>query len=202
MALSNKKHLISEQEYLSGELVSEVKHEYINGHVYAMAGAGVNHNRITMNLVRQFGNHLANTPCEPFSSDMKLKVKNDFFYPDFMVVCENPNEYYTESAIIIVEVLSKSTRKTDQTLKRLAYQSLPSLKEYVLIEPDFVDVEVCRRENHWQSEHSFLGDEVYFATIDLHLSVEAIYARVNNEDMQEWTEKKIENGEVGKLNAI
>lgn len=198
MALSNKKRTISEQEYLNGELVSEIKHEYINGQVYAMAGAEINHNRITMNLVRQFGNHLENTPCEPFSSDMKLKVANNFFYPDLMVVCDeqNQNEYYTESPIILVEVLSKSTRKTDQTLKRLAYQNLPSLREYVLIEPDFVDVEVCRREKYWQSEHYFLDDEVYFAAIDLYLSVEAIYARVNNEDMREWAEKGIENGET------
>lgn len=192
MALSNQTQRITEPEYLRGELVSEVKHEYLNGHVYAMTGASINHNRIIMNLVRQLGNHLENTPCEPFSSDLKLKVENNFFYPDVMVVCEaqSDHEYYTESPILIVEVLSKSTRQTDQTLKRLAYQSLSCSKEYVLIEQDFVDVEVCRRENHWQSEHYFLGDTVYFAAIDLHLSVETIYARVNNEEMRAWSEPK------------
>ena len=88
--------------------------------------------------------------------------------------------------MIIVKVLSKSTRRTDQTLKRQAYQRLPSLQEYVLIEQDFVDVEICRRTNHWQSEHYYLGDEAYFSSIDLYLPVEAIYARVANPDMQEF----------------
>lgn len=110
---------------------------------------------------------------------MKVKAGNDFFYPDVIVVChhQNHDSYYTESPITLVEVLSKSTRRIDQTLKRQAYQRLLSLQEYVLIEQDFVDVEICRRANHWQSEHYYLGDEVYFSSIDLYLLVEAIYAR-------------------------
>ena len=188
MALKPQLNFISEQDYLAGELISKVKHEYINGDVYAMAGASANHNRITVNVVRKLGNHLENTSCEPFSTDMKVKAGNDFFYPDVIVAChhQNHDSYYTESPIIIVEVLSKSTRRTDQTLKRQAYQRLPSLQEYVLIEQDFVDVEICRRTNHWQSEHYYLGDEVYFSSIDLSLPVEAIYARVANPDMQEF----------------
>jgi len=117
-----------------------------------------------------------------------------FFYPDVIVVCDDQTEddYYTESPKIIVEVLSKSTRRTDQTLKRSAYQKLPSLEEYVLIEQDFVDVEICRRSNGWRSEHYYLGDEVYFAAIDLRLPVEAIYARVVNDDMQEFLARRNE----------
>ena len=194
MASNPQLNFISEQDYLAGELISTVKHEYINGDVYAMVGASANHNRITVNLVRTLGNHLENTPCEPFSADMKVKVGNDFFYPDVIVVCHHHNHdiYYTESPIIIVEVLSKSTRRTDQTLKRQAYQSLPGLREYVLIEPDFVDVEICRKANHWQSEHFYLGDTVYFAAIDLYLPVETIYARVANPDMQDFLASRAE----------
>jgi Uma2 family endonuclease len=105
-----------------------------------------------------------------------------------MVVCEDKtsHEYYTESPVIIVEILSKSTRRTDRALKRLAYQRLPSLQEYVLIEQDFVEVEICRRAKHWQSEFYFLGDEACFASIDLTLAVVEIYARVANEDMAEF----------------
>jgi Uma2 family endonuclease len=188
MALQHHQRGISEQEYLEGELASDIKHEYIGGLVYAMAGVSKNHDRITGNISRHLGNHLENLPCDVFSSDMKVKALGDFFYPDVMVVCneQSNQEYFSESPLIIVEVLSKSTRKTDQTTKRLAYQNLPSLKEYVLIEQDFVDVEVCRRDNHWRSEHYFLGDEAYFASIDLRLPVEAIYARVANDDMREF----------------
>lgn len=187
-ALQKKRSFISQKDYLAGELISEVKHEYIGGDVYAMAGASKNHERITGNIFSKLHAHLENTPYEPFLSDMKAKVAGDFFYPDVMVVCEDKTEhdYYTESPVLIIEVLSKATRKIDQTLKRKAYQSLPSLNEYVLIAQDFVDVEVCRRSRHWQSEHYFLGDEVYFATVDLSVPVETIYARVVNEDMQEF----------------
>jgi Uma2 family endonuclease len=188
MALKHQNHPISKQDYLAGELLSDIKHEYIDGRVFAMAGVSKNHDRITINIARQFGNHLENTPCDVFSSDVKVKAAGNFFYPDVMVVCDDQteHEYYSESPVIIVEVLSKTTRRTDQTVKRLAYQNLPSLREYVLIEQDFVDVEVCRRDNHWQSEHYFLGDEVHFAAIDLRFPVEAIYARVVNEDMREY----------------
>ncbi|MFM8332870.1 MAG: Uma2 family endonuclease, partial [Candidatus Methylumidiphilus sp.] len=160
MAAHAPKIYISESEYLAGERVSEVKHELIGGVAYAMAGAKKNHERIISALVRLFGNQLLDTPCDVYASDLKVKVAEDFFYPDIMVVCDDKteHEYYTESPLLIVEVLSKSTRKTDETLKRLAYQSLPSLQEYVLIEQDFVDVEICRRSRQWQSEHYFLGD--------------------------------------------
>ncbi|NOQ36230.1 MAG: Uma2 family endonuclease, partial [Methylococcaceae bacterium] len=159
---------LTEQEYLEGELISDIKHELIEGYAYAMAGASANHNRISAVLTREFGNHLKDTTCEPFASDMKVKVWQDFFYPDVMVVCDkNDNEDHTDSPLLIVEVLSKSTRKKDQSLKKRAYQSLASLQEYVLIEQDFIEVEICHRENHWQSEHYFLGDEVHFKSIDL-----------------------------------
>ncbi|MBS3951991.1 MAG: Uma2 family endonuclease [Methylomicrobium sp.] len=185
-------HPLSEQDYLEGEKLSEIKHEYIDGDVYAMAGASKNHERITMNLTREFGNHLKNKPCEPFASDVKIKAGSRFFYPDVMVVCDDatPNEYYTESPVIIVEVVSKSTRRIDETIKRTTYPTIPSLKEFVLIEQDFVDVEVCRKSQGWISNHFFMGDEVPFESLGLTLAVEEIYARVDNEDVRTFLEER------------
>ncbi len=179
---------ISTEEYLQGELTSDVKHELIDGQAYAMAGASASHERISMTIARKFGNHLENLPCEPFGSDMKVKAGLNFFYPDLSVDCEfdESQPYFTETPIIIVEVLSKSTRKTDQTIKRRAYLNLPSLQEYVLIEQGFVDIEVIRRSEGWQSEHYYLGDDVTFESIELTLRVEEIYHRVQNEDMMEF----------------
>jgi Uma2 family endonuclease len=181
-------HYLSEDEYLAGELLSEIKHEYIDGVAYPMAGASANHGRIIANLVAKLQPHLANTPCEPFASDLKVKVGRNYFYPDVLVDCHNEDgdAYYTESPVIIVEVISKSTRRTDRALKRLAYQGIASLQEYVLIEQDIVEIEICRRDNHWQSEVYFLGDNIHFAAIHLTIPVEEIYARVANADMAEF----------------
>jgi Uma2 family endonuclease len=192
MAINPKLVLSSEEDYLQGELHSETKHEYIEGQVYAMAGASRNHERIAGNVFGEIRNWLKNSSCEPFASDIKVKAGGNFFYPDVMVVCEeqNPHEYYIQSPVIIIEVLSKSTRKTDETTKRIAYFNITTLQEYVLIEQDIVDVEICRRSKGWLSEHFFLGDELCFESISLKLTVEEIYARVENEDVKAYFEEK------------
>ncbi|MDO9214777.1 MAG: Uma2 family endonuclease [Methylococcales bacterium] len=184
--------LISVDDYLTGELSSDIKHELIDGCVYAMAGASANHERISGNVYRKFGNHLENMPCEPFGSDMKLRINSNFFYPDVMVDCrfDNSEPYFTQTPIIIVEVLSRSTRKKDTTLKLLSYINISSLQEYVLIEQDFVDVQVFRRNEGWIPSHYFLGDEVTFESIGLTLPVEDIYHRVQNDDMVEFLANK------------
>jgi len=184
--LSQRTDLISIDDYLQSELISDTKHEYLEGQVYAMAGASKNHQRIIANMVATFVQHLKNTPCDTFSSDIKVRVSDlAFFYPDVIVTCQDNSgdSYYTEQPLIIVEVLSKSTRRTDETIKRRLYQTLPSLQEYVLIEQDIVDIEICRRDQGWQPEHYFMGDEISFAAIDLTLSVNEIYERVINDDV-------------------
>lgn len=157
----------------------------IDGEVYAMGGASRSHNIISSNVARILGNHLENTRYTTFSSAMKVKANNCFFYPDVMVVCDDDkgDEYFTDAPVIIVEVLSKSTRRLDKVTKMAIYKTIPSLQEYVLIEQDVVDVEVCRRSNGWVSQHYFLGDDATFEAIDITLSIADIYHRVNNEDM-------------------
>lgn len=109
-----------------------------------------------------------------------------------MVVCDDQtnHEYYTETPTIIVEVLSKSTRRYDETIKRTAYQSIPTLQEYILIEQDFVDVEVCRKQEDWTSKHYLLGEEFTLASIGLTLKVEDLYQRVQNDDVEAFLLKR------------
>lgn len=189
-----KQHLlaISEADYLAGEKISDIKHEYIDGDVYAMSGASANHNRIAGNIFTALNVHLRNNPCQPYTSDMKLKIDSKYFYPDVLVDCSNltGKSYFTQTPTLIVEVLSKSTRQIDEKLKRALYTQIPSLQEYVLIEQDFVDVEIIRRRTGWQSEHYFLGEDISFEAADLTLSVEDIYYRVDNSDVAEWLAKK------------
>jgi Uma2 family endonuclease len=183
---------MTEEEYLRMEAESEVKHEYFDGRAYAMAGAGYNHNCITANVLGEFRNHLKGTPCVTFSSDMKVRIGKDYTYPDVLVSCDKmaSDDYFCISPVIIVEVLSKSTRKRDTTDKLIRYINIPSVEEYVLIEQDVVSIEVLRRNNDWRPEYFYLGDSVTFDLIQLTLTVEEIYDRVDNGDMNEFRQRK------------
>ncbi len=189
-ALAEQLNYITVEEYLAGEEISEVKHEYVEGQVYAMAGAKVNHNRIATNVSAYLWNHLRGQPCESLSGDMLVKTLGKRFrYPDVVVVCDDDpsaDERIRESPILIVEVLSKSTRKKDKGEKRLEYLAIPSLLEYVLIEQDFAEVEVQRRRMGWQPSYYFLGDEMVLESVNATLPVEVIYERVKNDDMRAW----------------
>lgn len=169
--------MISEEEYLSEELLSDVRHEYIDGEVYAIVGAHKYHNLIKGEMFRIFANHLLGKPCQPYASDMKVKIEKKFFYPDVMVDCsQEDTEYYVEKPSIIVEVLSKSTRQRDKTKKRLAYFQISTLQEYILIEQDFVEIEFWSRdhENRWQQSVYYLGDDLTFEAIGLTVAVEEV----------------------------
>lgn len=192
MATAQQISYMTEEEYLAQEKQASVKHEYIDGQVYAMAGAKASHNRIVGNFYRKVGNYLEHKPCQPYMSDMQVKVGSKYFYPDVLVDCSNLSDEstFTETPILIIEVLSKSTRRTDETTKRMAYMQIETLLEYVLIEQDFVKVEVMRKNQHWQSFKYYLGDEIHFESIDLCLKVEEIYERVQNTDMLEWLANK------------
>lgn len=179
---------VSEAEYLSTELVSEQKREYIDGHVYAMTGASINHTRISGNILSNFSNHLKGTPCEAFMADVRVRLGKDYVYPDVLVDCNKiaGDGYFSTSPSIIVEVLSKSTKRLDLTTKLIKYINLPSVQEYVVIEQDSVSVQLLRRRKHWQPEYFFLGDTVTFEPINLTMTVEDIYDRVDNADMNEY----------------
>ncbi len=196
-----KTTFISEADYLAGEKIAETKHEYIDGEVFAMTGASASHNRISLNVATLFNVHLDGKPCQPYMSDMKIKVCTKYFYPDVLVDCSGlaDDSHVTEKPTLIVEVLSKITRRMDETTKRIAYTQIDSLLEYVLIEQDFVDIEIIRRRTGWQSERFYLGDSLTFESIALTLTVEDIYARVNNPELVEWRQLQAEANSESKL---
>ncbi|SJM91218.1 conserved hypothetical protein [Crenothrix polyspora] len=153
------KHILTPEAYLlqENDNLMEIRHEYVNGLVYAMGGASREHNRVSGRLFVRLAQHLEGTPCEPFQSDMKVKVQraNDvrFYYPDVHVTCEEETDrYYNEQPCLIVEVLSDSTQRIDRTEKRLAYQMLESLQEYVLLSQESPYLEIYRRRTEWQRE--------------------------------------------------
>ena len=192
MSLNPAYQPISEQDYLQGELLAETKHEYIDGQVHAMAGGSENHNLLSVNIATELKTRLKGTPCRTFIADMKVKVGANFFYPDVMVVCQedNQSEYYKTAPVIIVEVLSKSTRRFDQTDKRLRCQRIPSLEEYVLIEQDKGEIQVFSKKDQWQSFYYYLGDDITFSSLGITVPVEDIYYQVNNEDVLDFLREK------------
>ncbi len=143
---------ISVEDYLEGELVSEVKHEYLGGEVHAMAGASNQHNEIAGNSYLAFGTALRGKPCRPFNSDTKVRVQffnhTRFYYPDAMVVCHknHAQDQWQDRPVVIVEVLSESTRRIDLAEKREAYLTIPSLMVLILAEPDEPALTVHRRQ--------------------------------------------------------
>ena len=186
--------LITSEGYLELERNSDKKYEYVDGRIVAMSGASVNHNRLSGNIYSSLHAHLKGQSCEPFMNYMKvLTSAGNYRYPDVMVVCDDDfinDEYATKTPVILVEVLSRSTRKVDEQEKRLEYMNIPSLEEYVLIEQDIVDIEVVRKCNNWQSDRYYLGDTIIFRSINLAISVEDIYDRVKNDDVTEWLERE------------
>lgn len=179
---------MTEEEYLRTEPDSEVRREYYDGRAYAMTGSKRNHNILSGNLAGEFRNHLKGSPCSTFSSDIKVGFGKKYFYPDVVVDCTEAegDSYFANSPVIIVEVLSKSTKRTDTTTKLIHYINIPTLKEYVLVEQDSVCIQVLRKSKYWQPDYFYLGDKVTFESIGLTLTVEEIYQRVDNQDMREW----------------
>ncbi len=192
--LNYKPDFISEQDYLEDEKVRDTRCEYFDGEIFAMSGGSINHQRLTINVSSEFRNHLKGTPCEAFSSDIKVRADNGkkYFYPDVLVSCNNEdgNKHFSESPRIIVEVLSDSTRKFDKNLKRQIYQAIPTLEEYVLIEQDRVEIEISRKSTNWQPVFYFIDDDITFESIGLTLPVLEIYTRVENKELQEFFAKQ------------
>jgi Uma2 family endonuclease len=171
------------EEYLEMELSSPVKHEYVAGHVYAMTGTSDVHNIISGNLYMALRQHLRDTPCRVFIADVKARVEavDAFYYPDVMVSCEKAQDrYYREQPVLIVEVLSDSTAKRDRGEKWRHYQTLESLREYVLVSQECMDVRVFRRDEAgtWQQNIYTDGAVIPLMSVELEIPIERIYDEV------------------------
>jgi Uma2 family endonuclease len=181
MSMPKKSPLITVEEYLEGEKHSDVKHEYVAGRVYAMVGASEPHNLITGNLYLLLRTHLQGTGCRVFFADMKVRTQDAFYYPDIAVSCEpgDTGLYYKTAPRLIVEVLSPGTQRYDAQEKRLAYQGLDSLQEYVMVAQEQPQVQIYRRRlGGWDLEFYAAEDRLRLASVDLDVPVSAVYEDV------------------------
>lgn len=165
------------EDCLDGEQHSEIRHEYIAGQVYAMTGASRHHNLVAVALCTALYNHLRGGPYRVHMSDFKVRVDDIFYYPDVLAsFTASGHDYYETAPMLIVEVLSPTTEARDRMEKRLAYQRLPSLKEYVLAAQDAMRIEVYRRtEEGWEVEQFNEHDELHLESLELVVPMVEIY---------------------------
>lgn len=173
-------------EYEATEARSAVRHEFVDGAIFAMAGGTEDHNRIAGAIYAEIYGQLRGKPCEPFISDMKLKVslgKKDLgYYPDVMVVCDPKGIHGTHVTrpAVIFEVLSDSTATVDLREKRLIYQSIRSLEVYVVVNQAKAEITVFRRSHHWVGETlTGLKAALLLPEIGVRLPLPAIYHRAS-----------------------
>jgi len=163
MTAAQKLNLISIEDYLAGELVSPVKHEYLGGVVHAMARARNVHNIIATNILGSLHARLKGRKCRPFNSDTKIRVRMPtqlrFYYPDASVICRQnpPNDSFQDEPGAIFEVLSRATRRIDEGEKKDAYLTIPSLGLYVLVDQESATVTVHRRTAQGFIREDYLG---------------------------------------------
>ncbi len=177
---------LSAQEYLELEEKSPIKHEYIDGQIYAMAGTTDTHNTIIGNLLLLIRNQIRSSECRVYFVDIKtrLEKRNRFYYPDMLVTC-NPQDRETPSyksfPKLIIEVLSDSTEAFDRGDKFNDYQTLDTLEEYILINSKHQRVETFRRNDQglWVLQTYTRGDETFLIqSINLIASFTALYEDV------------------------
>lgn len=176
------------EQYLALEDVSETKHEYYDGVIYNMAGGTPDHNLISTNMSTALNNALADTPCRVFDSDMRILVEEEdlYTYPDVSVVCGKlqlaPKSKLTlTNPLVLVEVMSPSTRAYDRGQKFKFYKKIRSLQELVLVESDRAHVEVLRRvpRGQWTIDiYNGLDAVAVLKSIECEIPLRQIYAKV------------------------
>jgi Uma2 family endonuclease len=157
-AVASLDRWISPEAYIEGEQLSDIRHEYACGQVFAMAGATAVHNHIAGNFYADLNFHLSGKTCEAFMTDMKIRMEGGvdtfFYYPDLVVTCDpdDNDDYFRRFPKVIVEVLSPSTERIDKSEKLRAYQTIPTLEVYILLSQTAVEATVYRRSAQWQRE--------------------------------------------------
>ncbi len=187
------------EQYLEFERTSEFKHEYLDGCIYAMAGASRHHNLIAGNTYASLHAQLRKGPCEVYPADMRVKVGANYAYPDVSVVCGTPQ--FTgdtpdtlANPMLIVEVLSPSTETHDRGTKSQHYRELDSLQEYLLIAQDSYRVEHYVRQHNGQwllSDVVGIDAVLELASIGCTLSLADVYEKVTFEDEENPSREEI-----------
>ena len=183
VAYSKQKYTI--EEYLEMEEAATEKHEYYQGEIFAMSGAKDAHNLITGNLYFHLRSKLKGKPCQPRNSDARIHIEKNtlFTYPDVSVVCGDPeflnnDEWNLLNPTILFEVLSPSTKNHDRDEKFRLYRDIPSLKEYVLVDPEAILIEAytINKDALWElKEYKNINDTLQLKSMQVAIDLKEIY---------------------------
>ena len=183
VAYSKQKYTI--EEYLEMEEAATEKHEYYEGEIFAMSGPKFQHVKVCMNLQSYLSNKLRGKPCQPLNSDMRVHIEKNtlFTYPDISVVCGDPeflnnDEWNLLNPTVIFEVLSPSTKNYDRGEKFRLYRDIPTLKEYVLVDPEAIIIEAysVNKQDLWQlKEYKDINETLELNSIQVMLALTEIY---------------------------
>ncbi len=176
---------ITVKEYFEGEILSEVRHEYFDGRVFAMAGASASHEDVAMNIASALHRHLRGKPCKIFKDGMKLRLevreKDLFYYPDIMVTCDpkDKNDHFRKNPKLIIEVLSTDENK-DLVEKFFAYQRIKSLEEYIVVRPDPENREVFffRQGTDWDKPVTVTDGVLEFKSLGFSMTLDEVFEGV------------------------
>ena len=172
---------VSESEYLAWEVQQPVRHEYVDGQIFAMTGSTLRHSGIALELGARLQATLRGSPCRVTLVDMKLRVatNNAIYYPDVMVLCGalDPKAIVVDSPKFIAEILSPSTEHIDRREKLAAYRKIPALEEYLILAQDSIAAELYRRTGDtWQIFRHATGDQLELRSVDLTIALDELYA--------------------------
>jgi len=183
--IAYSKQKMSIEEYLAFENAADEKHEYYQGEVFAMSGAKVTHNRIVVKTLAAISHFLTGKNCTPFNSDQRVYIEKNtlFTYPDISIFCNeiitrNNDEVNTMNPSVIIEVLSPGTRSYDRGMKFKLYRDIDSLKEYILIDSETVNVEVfsINQNGLWElREYKNMHETLLIQTIQMEIPVRSLY---------------------------
>ena len=193
-AVSYQKQHYTIEEYLELEKYAEEKHEYYCGEIFAMSGPKLQHNLVVKNVKGHLWNMLRGNPCQPYGGNQRIHIpKNTFFtYPDIVIVCGTPetldnNDDNLLNPTVIIEVISATTRVYEKTTKFNLYKDIPTLKEYILIEPEELHIEAnyLNKSMTWETViYSGLKESLYLSSLGIYLPLAYIYegAKVVNKE--------------------
>ncbi|WP_309743655.1 Uma2 family endonuclease [Chamaesiphon sp. OTE_20_metabat_361] len=182
--IAAKEHFpqLTPAEYLDWEEQQELRHEYLNGEVYAMTGGTMNHSQIAGNFITLLNIHLRSSGCRVLNADAKVQIaeSNDYVYPDVSVTCDERDKTATKfisHPCLIVEVLSPSTAAYDRRDKFNFYRRSDSLQDYVLVDTQKIEIDIYSKNDRgrWEILSYVAGDIIELKSIDLTFSIDRVF---------------------------